>query len=156
MALFDNYKEGDIYKNIPESIKTLGKEAWGLAETGTTIATAIPAQLGGIGYAMYDEATKQPDPVFIKMEKWLEKNKSKASHPKYQTVLKDFNFRKSNITQPEQVMEETASNLTYMPRGEEGQRNLSAIGDTLEALKIPAYVPGVGNVGRIGYKVRSL
>tara|TARA_R110002072_G_scaffold124877_3_gene260438 strand:- start:48 stop:1544 length:1497 start_codon:yes stop_codon:yes gene_type:complete len=155
MALFENYKEGDIYKNIPKSIQTLGKEAYGAAETATTVATSIPAQIGGIGYAMYKDATTSPDPIMLKEEKWLEKNKSKSSHPDYQRVLKDFNFRQSQIKLPEQIMEETSSNLTYMPRSQEGQRNLSAIGDTLEYLKIPPFSPGIGNIGRIGKKGKT-
>ena len=83
MALFENYKEGDIYKNIPKPIQTLGKEAVGAVETATTVATSIPAQIGGIGYAMYKDATTSPDPIMLKEEKWLEKNKSKSSHPEF-------------------------------------------------------------------------
>tara|TARA_R110000822_G_scaffold108851_1_gene238531 strand:+ start:961 stop:2451 length:1491 start_codon:yes stop_codon:yes gene_type:complete len=153
MAL--NYNEGDIYKYIPKSLMTAAKEVGGVIEAGTTIATSIPAQLGGIGYSMYKEATTSPDPTMLKEEKWLEKNKSKSNHPDYQRVLQDFDFRRSQIQSPEKVMNEAASELTYMPRTEEGKRNISAIGDALEVAKIPPFIPGVGNVGKIGWKGKS-
>jgi len=153
MAL--NYNEGDIYKYIPESLQTLGREARGVIEAGTTIATSIPAQLGGIGYAAYKDATTSPDQTMLKEEKWLEKNKSKSSHPDYQRVLKDYEFRQSQIKSPEQLIQEKTSDLTYMPRSEEGQRNISALGNVLEVSKIPPFTPGVGNLGRIGYKGKT-
>ena len=155
MALFDDYQQGDIYKYIPESVQSLGRELYGGAEALTTVATAVPGQLIGIGKTGFDKVTTQPDPTMLKEEKWLEKNKTYSNNPNYKRVLKDYNFRKSQVVDSEELLGENIDKFTYMPRSKEGARNLSAIGNTLEYLKIPPFSPGVGNIGRIGYKGKT-
>tara|TARA_R110000787_G_scaffold84443_1_gene181044 strand:- start:21 stop:1529 length:1509 start_codon:yes stop_codon:yes gene_type:complete len=155
MALFDDYQQGDIYKYIPESVQSLGRELYGGAEALTTVATAVPGQLIGIGKTGFDKVTTQPDPTMLKEEKWLEKNKTYSNNPNYKRVLKDYNFRKSQVVDSEELLGENIDKFTYMPRSKEGARNLSAIGNTLEYLKIPPFSPGVGNIGRIGYRGKT-
>ena len=152
MALFDDYQPGDIYKYVPESAQTAAKELFGGAEVLTTVATSVPAQLIGIGKTAYEEATTQPDPTMLKEEKWLERNKKYSNNPDYKRVLKDYNYRQSLIVEPETRLLENTDAFTYTPRTEAGQRNLSAIGEGAEYLKIPPFSPGIGNIGRIAKK----
>ena len=149
-----DYNKGDIYDYLPDVVRnsTAYKETKGVAETLATLGTSIPAQIGGVAKGVYDAATHTPNEKIPVMEKWLEKNKQFAGNSDYAKVQHALSKAKSQEPDFERDTSEAATAMTYAPRSDEGKRNITAIGETLEDYKIPAFIPGVGNVGRVGFK----
>jgi hypothetical protein len=147
----DILNNSDIFKSLPESVQKGYKEMYGLAETGTSIVTGIGAPALGIAETAYDTITYSDSPNLKKAEEWLETNKDLVGDPRYSKVEK---WMQSEIAKRpnEATLDENVNSYTYAPKSEEGQRNVQAIGETLDKYKIPPFIPGVGNTGRFGVK----
>ena len=140
-----------LFKVLPEPMKKIYREIYGVAETGASIASGIGAPVLGIGETAVDIATHSDSPKLKKAEEWLQNNQDLAEDPRYIQVKK---WRDNEIAKRpnEATLDENIDSYTYSPRTEEGQRNVQAIGETLDEYKIPPFVPGVGPAGRFGVK----
>jgi len=78
---FDILNNSDVFKSLPESVQKGYRELYGVAETGTSIASGIPAQALGIGETVYDSITHSDSPNLKKAEEWLETNKAHVDSP---------------------------------------------------------------------------
>ena len=147
----DILNSSNIFKSLPESVQKGYREMYGVAETGTSIASAIPAQALGIAETAYDSITHSDSPSLKKAEEWLESNKDFVGNPRYSKVEK---WIQSEIAKRpnEATLEENVDSYVYSPKTKEGQRNTQAIGDTMEEYKIPPFIPGLGPAGRFGIK----
>jgi len=147
----DILNNSDIFKSLPESVQKGYRELYGVAETGTSIVTGVGAQALGVAETAYDTITHSDSPNLKKAEEWLETNKDLVGDPRYSKVEK---WMQSEIAKRpnEATLNENIDSYTYSPRTEEGQRNIQAIGDTMEEYKIPPFIPGLGPVGRFGVK----
>jgi len=148
---FDILNNSDVFKSLPESVQKGYRELYGVAETGTSILSGIPAQALGIGETVYDSITHSDSPNLKKAEEWLETNKDHVDSPQYTKIDK---WVKNEIAKrpSEATLGENVNSYVYSPKSQEGQRNLQAIGNTMEEYKIPPFIPNVGQVGRFGVK----
>lgn len=140
-----------LFNVLPEPMKKIYREIYGVAETGASIASGIGAPILGIGETAVDIATHSDSPKLKKAEEWLQNNQELAEDPRYIKVKK---WRDNEIAKRpnEATLDENIDSYTFSPRTEEGQRNVRAIGETLDEYKIPPFVPGVGPAGRFGVK----
>ena len=135
----DHPRYNEVYQNYqklvtPTTGQNVGKELVGAGETAATIATGIPAQLygniKGVGSDLLNlyKYYQRPDtPTF-------------ASALKGESKIPDFGG--------EQIATETAEGLTYMPRTEEGQRNIEAIGEAVQESGIEGIAPQYAGITR--------
>ena len=135
----DHPRYNEVYQNYqklvtPTTGQNVGKELIGAGETAATIATGIPAQLygniKGVGSDLLNlyKYYQRPDtPTF-------------ASALKGETQIPDFGG--------EQKAMEAAEGLTYMPRTEEGQRNIEAIGEAVQKSGIEGIAPQYAGITR--------
>ena len=143
--------KSDVFNKLPEPLKKVYREMYGVAETGASVVSGIGAPVLAGGEFIHDSLTHEDSPELKKAEEWLAKNKDLSGDPRYQKIQK---WRDNEVKQRpgEASVEEDMFGYTYSPRTEEGQRNVQAIGETMEDFKIPPFVPGVGPAGRFGVK----
>ena len=141
----------ELFKVLPEPMKKIYREIYGGAETGASIVSGIGAPTLGIAETAVDAITHSDNPKLEKAEEWLQKNQDLAEDPRYITVKK---WRDKEVAKRpgDATLDENIDSYTYSPRTEEGQRNVQAIGETMDEYKIPPFVPGVGPAGRFGVK----
>jgi hypothetical protein len=141
-----------IFKSLPEPLQKVYREIYGVAETGTSIITGAGAVPLGIAKNTYDKVTHQDNGEIAKLDTWMEENKDFSDDPRFLKVQKERQRLSELNPNTEKALDESVDSFTYSPRTEEGQRNVQAIGETMEEYKIPPYVPGVGPAGRFGIK----
>lgn len=127
----------------------LYKEAQGLVETGTTLATGAGSTLVGNVIGAGTDIKREFDPEFKsrrenmqKFAKWLNTNRDKQGSEDYSLVMDEYNRLKE--LQPksgEQIASEFAQEFTYEPVTQEGQRNLEFLGDVIGESKIEGIGP---------------
>ena len=147
----DILNNSDVFNSLPESVQKGYKEIYGVAETGTSILSGVPATVLGVGETVYDSITHEDSPNLKQAQEWLESNKDFVGDPRYTRVegfVKDEIAKRPN----DATLDENVNSYMYSPESEEGQRNVQAIGETLEEYKIPPFVPGLGPAGRFGVK----
>lgn len=128
----DHPRYNEVYQNYqklvtPTTGQRIGKEVVGAGETAATIATGIPAQIYGNVkgvtsdlYNLYKYYQRPDTPTFM-------------SALKGETKIPDFGGEEKAM--------EAAEGLTYMPRTEEGQRNIEAIGEAVQKSGIEGIAP---------------
>ena len=140
-----------MFESLPEPMKKIYREIYGGAETGASIVSGIGAPTLGIAETAVDAITHSDNPKLEKAEEWLQKNQDLAEDPRY---IKVKTWRDNEVAKRpgEATLDKNIDSYTFSPRTEEGQRNVQAIGETLDEYKIPPFVPGVGPAGRFGVK----
>ena len=133
----DHPRYNEVYQNYqklvtPTTGQNVGKELVGASETAATIATGIPAQLyGNIKgvtsdlYNLYKYYQRPDTPTFM-------------SALKGESQIPDFGGEEKAM--------EAAEGLTYMPRTEEGQRNIEVIGEAVQKSGIEGIAPQYAGV----------
>ncbi len=149
----DILNNSDVFNSLPESVQKAYKEMYGVAETGTSIVTGIGAPMLGIAETAYDAIKHEDSQDLKKAEEWLERNRDHANtnNPQYDEMEK---FVASEIAKRpnDATLDENVNSYVYSPKSEEGQRNVQAIGETMDEYKIPPFIPALGPAGRFGVK----
>ena len=141
-----------MFNSLPEPLQKVYREIYGVAETGTSIISGAGAVPLGVAENIYDNVTYQESPQIAKLDTWMEENKDFSDDPRFLKVQQERKRLSDLNPDSEKALDESIDSFTYSPRTEEGQRNVQAIGETMEEYKIPPYVPGVGPAGRFGVK----
>ena len=76
-----NLDSSELFKALPEPMKKIYREIYGIAETGTSIVSGIGAPALGIAETAVDVMSYSDSPKLKKAEEWLQKNQDLAEDP---------------------------------------------------------------------------